>query len=188
MRHALGLLEIVVALAILMIALVPLVESFRTSFRGVKLGRAHLQAMLAADAVLEDVRAQVAARLPGYYKLSDSTRDVDQRAAAGAWQTAFIGLAEPRGRMLASKYWQGFAALASDPVAARQYEGFETEVQVAFDAGGAPIDPDGDGTPASDMCQVAVTVFFTDPDLAAPSSYRLAALFGRDDHNRAPGR
>lgn len=188
MRRALGLLEIVVALAILLIALVPLVESFRTSFRGVKLGRAHLQAMLAADAVLEDVRAQVAGRLPGYYKVADSTRAVDQAATAGAWRNAFSGLAEPRGRMLASKYWLGLTALGTDPVVVRQYESFETEVAVAFDVGGAPIDPDGDGTPASDMCQVAVTVWFTDPDLAAPSSYRLAALFGRDDHNRAPGR
>lgn len=191
-----SLLEILIALTILLIGLYPIVETFRSGFRATHLTKEHAQATMLADSVLEEVRARVTAGLGRYYTLADSGEVVRQRAGAGAWKRVFEPLAEERRKVVsanASEVSTYFRALfdggpvtaAVDRIAVKELAAFSIEVQVRFDVEGAPIDSDGDGRAETDMCEVTVTVIWTDPGQPGEKTVRLGSLFTREEFDRA---
>lgn len=203
-RTGLSMLEILVALAILMIGLYPLVETFRGGFAATKMSKEHGQALLLADSVMEEVRARITYSLGRYYGLAETGTVVRQRASAGAWKNVFTPLAEERRRVVSqnpseiSTYFKSLFATAPvgtgaagpvvaalDPIAVRELAAFTTQVQVRFDIDGAAIDSDGDGRSESDMCEVAVTVSWREGEKAEEKSLRLETLFTREDFDRA---
>ena len=201
-RSGLSLLEALVALVILLIGLVPLVQTFQGGFRATQMGREHTQALYLADSVLEDVRARVATTLGRYYGIADDARTVRDRATAGVWKSVFAGLAEDRKKVVSTDRsqvstffssmvdWKGGSpgpiGPESDPITFAQYRGFTTEVKVAFDVEGAPIDSDGDSKSETDMCEVAVTVRWTESK-GEEKSLVVSSLFTLEDFNRALG-
>jgi prepilin-type N-terminal cleavage/methylation domain-containing protein len=198
--RGLSLLEILVAMAILLIGLYPLVQTFRTGFAATRMSKEHGQAMLLADSVMEEIRARIAFGLGRYYGLAESGSTVRQRAAAGEWKNVFTPLAEPRRKIVSanrsdiSTYFshlydtgsgEGPVDATLDRIAARELAAFECEVKVRFEVDGAPIDSDGDGRAETDMCEVDVTVHWRENATGEEKSARLTSLFTREDFDRA---
>lgn len=185
-----SLLEILVALAILIIGLYPLIETFRGGFAAVSMTKEHGQALLLADAVMEEVRARITFSLGRYYGLADSGTVVKERASRGAWKTAFSALAEERRKVVsanASEISTYFKEIQSslDPIATRELGHFATQVSVRFDVDGAPLDSDGDGRAETDMCEVEVAISWHDGAENRERSIKVASLFTREDFDRA---
>jgi hypothetical protein len=190
-----------VGLVVLLIGLVPLVQTFQGGFQATQMGREHTQALYLADSVLEEVRARVATSLSRYYRISDDARTIRDRASAGAWKAVFAGLSEGKKKVVGSDRSQistYFASMVdgggapgpigpdSDPITFAQYRNFTTEVKVGFDVEGAPIDSDGDSKGETDMCELVVTVRWIERK-GEERSLVLSSIFTLEDFNRALG-
>ena len=182
-RRGISLLEALVALAILVIGLVPLVETFRTGFKSTQMSKEHTQALYLADSVMEHARARILTSLAPFYQLEDSPARIRTRVTGNEWKTALEKLGHARMPVIGSPY---FAGLPPDPTGARALQAFQIQVLVTFGAAGAPIDTDGDRKAETDMCQLAVQVWWAEAD-GSPKNYELVSLFGRADYNRALG-
>jgi len=196
------LLEALVALAILIVGLFPLVQTFQGGFHATLLGREHSQALFLADSVLEEVRARVATSLGRYYGLADDAKTIRDRTAAGAWKAVFNTMAEGKKKVVGtdrsavSTYFSSMVHPKGgqlgpigpdiDPIAYAQLAGFTTQVEVNFDVESAPIDSNGDSKAETDMCEVLVTIRWTDQN-GGERSYSVSSLFTLEDFNRAPG-
>ena len=199
-RSGISLLETLIALVVLLIGLVPLVETFRGSFRGITVSKQHTQAMLLAEAVLEEARTRIETRLPRYWNLADTSKDIRAKAAAGAWKTMFKTLEEGPRPVVASDPSQvssyfgrlvigaagtpGPVDAASDPIAASDLARFTVEVRVHLGEA-TPLDSDNDGQTETDMCEMEVLVTWKEPPQAQDQVYRLATVFTLADFNRA---
>ena len=201
LRRGLSLLEILVALTILLIGLVPLVDAFKTGFRGAALTGEHAQAMLIAESVMEEARARVTYSLTRYYGLADTGSEVLKRARRGDWKNDFLRLETPgpepivsTDRSKISTYFrtvfndgtgEGPISGAIDPIAVRQLEKFRVAVKVSFGQSSEGIDSNGDRRPESDMCEIEVIVTWDEPGRPAPEPVRLKSLFTREEYDRA---
>jgi len=200
--RGLSLIEALVALAILLVGLCPLVMTFQGGFHATLLGREHTQALFLADSILEEVRARVATNLGRFYSLSDDAKTIRERAVSGAWKAVFNTMAEGRKKVVGvdrSEISTYFASMFQpkdgvlgpivpdvDRVAYAQLAGFTTQVDVKFDVEGAPIDSNGDSKPETDMCEVFVTVCWKEQN-GTEQSYSISSLFTLEDFNRALG-
>jgi len=199
-RRGLSLLEVLLAVVILLIGLVPIVDAYRTGFRSTSLSREHTQALLLAESAMEEARARVTYSLSRYYSLKDTGKEIIPLARAGRWKDDFLALqtAGP-GRVVSanapevSPYFAklfnaggGEAPLtpALDANAARLLERFRVSVRVEFEPDGKPIDSDNDGRGETDMCQVVVQVDWDEEGRPHPPVV-LKSLFTREDYDRA---
>lgn len=200
-RPGLSLLEILVALTILLVGLVPLVDAFNTGFRGAALTGEHAQAMLLAESAMEEARARVTYSLTRYYSLAETGAEILPRARRGDWQADFLRLqtrgSEPVVSSDPSRICTYFRALfndgageapitgAIDLVAARALEKYRVEVKVSFGASSQGIDSNGDQRPETDMCEIQVDVTWVEPGKAPSQPVRLKSLFTREEYDRA---
>lgn len=191
----------VAGITIFMVGVVPLVVAYLGGFHSIELGREHAQAVLIAQAVLDDVQGRVSSGLGRYYGPSDDAARIRAKVDAGAWRAVFAPLAEGRKKVVSadrsevSTYFQRVLETrsgeqrpldaATHPELYRLLERYWIAVSVQHDLDGAPIDSDGRNGPETDMCQVEVTVTWRDSGSGADRSHRLATLFTLEEYNRA---
>jgi prepilin-type N-terminal cleavage/methylation domain-containing protein len=195
-RRGMSLLEIVIALAILLVAVLTLVDSLSASRDTAARLDVLITGQLLAESILDTARHHFQGADSRFHTLGTPPETLIVDAATGKWKLPFLALAQRRTVVTApGPYFDAVKGPvlpdpAAEPAAHRWLSRFSYEVRVQFEVAGAtgqvPIDADGDGKPEIDVGELAVEVFYTaGPGEASRSAALLKTLLTAPD--KAPG-